>query len=811
MTDVAAATIAIDPVALAEKLAMIGQIQTNLDTVWVLMTGALVMQMQLGFLLLEAGMVRSKNAINVAVKNVVDFVVSVCGFWLVGYAMMFGTSHGGIIGFDLHKMLSHVETESAAFFFFQLVFCGTAATIVSGAVAERMRLGVYVFLSAAVSMLIYPVFGHWAWGNLLITDNVPWLAGMGFIDFAGSSVVHSIGGWVSLASVMVVGARIGRFDANGRPNEIQGHSPVMAAAGTLVLYVSWLGFNAGSTLKANGDIAPILLNTVLAGGFGGMVGFSMGRVIDKHYRYDRLLNGILGGLVAITAGCAVVDYAGAMLIGVLAGVIVPLAQDWIERRQIDDAVGAIAVHGVGGAFGTIILAVVGIEEKFLAGGRLEQFGVQCLGVLTAFVWAFSIAWILLKLFNKITGGHLRVTAEEEEAGLNIAEHGVTFGTGGFVRQLADFTMDLTTLRQNLNSQQGDESAELGKIYARLIDKIEILVDGITVGADDLAKASQRLEVVAVDLSASAQQTKDRSIAASAASEQALMSIDQMRTTSNELVVNADQIRVSSSSLMSLISQTSKDTAQLAAAITEVETISGETIRAVGTVKNSVSTATQRMEAMTHAATAIDGIVEFIRDMADQTNLLALNATIEAARAGDAGRGFAVVAGEVKSLANQTTSAVGDIARQVQALRQSAGETIQIVHELTDTAMVLDTAVQGLDSAVADQTRTTRLIADRMANCNDEAGRVLSRVGEVTGMIGRTEVVASEMASLGQNVAQASIAVLGASEQSLSDAEQLRDLSGHITLIAQRLKKAGLKALEHGDGLLGGNTQGAPAE
>lgn len=794
MTDPATAAMMMDPAVLAEKLAALEKIQANLDTVWVLITGALVMFMQLGFLLLEAGMVRSKNAINVAVKNVVDFVVSVCCFWLVGYALMFGTSKAGIIGFDPSMMLSHAQDQSAAFFFFQLVFCGTAATIVSGAVAERMRLGVYVFVSAAVSMIIYPVFGHWAWGSSLLADNKPWLASMGFIDFAGSSVVHSIGGWVSLAAVIVIGPRMGRYDEHGRPRDIQGYSPVMAAAGTLVLYVAWLGFNAGSTLHANAQIAPILLNTVLAGGFGGMVGFGMGRVLDKHYRYDRLLNGILGGLVAVTAGCAVVDFAGAMMIGVLAGILVPLAQDFIERRKIDDAVGAIAVHGVGGAFGTIILAVVGIEERFPAGGRLEQIGVQCLGAVTAFCWAFTMAWLLLKLFSKCTGGHLRVTREEEEAGLNIAEHGVTFGTGGFVRQLADFSLDLSTLRQNLTQEKGDESAELGQIYARLIDKIEILVDGITVGAEDLAKASGRLEIVAAELGSSALQTRERSVAASAASEEAIMSIDQMRATSNDLVANADQIRSSSAALMHLISQTSQDANQLASAITEVETISGQTIQAVDTVKNSVTTATSRMEAMTRSASAIDGIVEFIRDMADQTNLLALNATIEAARAGEAGRGFAVVAGEVKSLANQTTNAVGDIARQIMELRNSADDTIHIVQELNDTAQILHTAVMGLDNAVADQTNTTRLIAGRMNECSDEANRVLSRVADVTEMIGRTEVVASEMAALGNNVAQASIAVVGASDKSLADAEQLRDLSSRISQIARRLKHAGMQAM-----------------
>lgn len=325
----------------------------NLNHTWTLVAAALVFFMQGGFLLLEAGLVRSKNSINVAQKNIADFVVSSCVFFVLGFTVMFGPSLLGLIGWggiNWHSADDWIFT----FFLFQLVFCGTAATIVSGAVAERMKFTSYLVITVVISGLIYPVFGHWAWGNLLIGDNTAWLADKGFIDFAGSTVVHSIGGWVSLAALLVVGPRIGRFAEDGTPKHIHGHSVVLATMGCIVLWIGWIGFNAGSTMAGSPDIGRIATNTVLAGAASSLVSILIGHMRDGLFRPERATNGVLAGLVGITAGCEALSVWGAVCIGISSGIIVVVASDVLERRfRIDDVIGAVPVHGVCGAWGTI--------------------------------------------------------------------------------------------------------------------------------------------------------------------------------------------------------------------------------------------------------------------------------------------------------------------------------------------------------------------------------------------------------------------------------------------------------------------------
>lgn len=397
------------------------------DYIWIIFSAMIVFLMQPGFMALETGLTRAKNSINVAIKNMSDFILSVAAFWLVGFGLMFGESYHGLFGFSDFLVNYGTDDWKAAFFVFQAVFVGTAATIDSGAVAERAKFSTYLLMSFITSAFIYPIFGHWAWGSLLIEGNQGWLEQIGFLDFAGSTVVHSIGAWVGLSGIIIIGPRIGRFSASGQPRKIRGHNLVFAYLGVFILFFAWFGFNAGSTLVATPKVANIFANTIISASFGGISAlfvswkFSESKLPEP----ESIINGILGGLVGITAGCYYVDLTGALIIGIISGAIVYFGNNLLEKLKLDDAVGAIPVHGFCGIWGTIATGLF-IKESFLvefATTRWQQILVQGLGALMAFVWAFGLSFVLMTLINKLSP--MRVSRAYEEIGLNIAEHGAS--------------------------------------------------------------------------------------------------------------------------------------------------------------------------------------------------------------------------------------------------------------------------------------------------------------------------------------------------------------------------------------------------
>ncbi len=402
----------------ADILGKISEVQTNANYVWTLVAAFLVFFMQAGFAMVEAGLTRCKNTVNILMKNLMDFAVGSLVFWAVGFGLMFGATNGlfGTDGFFLSDFAKSGDKWVFAFWMFQVVFAATAATIVSGAMAERTKFVAYLIYSAVVSTIIYPIFGSWAWGSLFHGGG--WLENLGFIDFAGSTVVHSIGGWVALAGAIVLGPRIGKYTANGKPRAIPGHNLTLAALGTFILWFGWFGFNPGSTTAANGDTALIAVNTNLAGAAGAIASMFTAWIIFKKPEATMTFNGALAGLVAITSPCANVTAFSSIIIGLGAGVLVVLSVLFFEKvAKIDDPVGAISVHGVCGAFGTIAAGVFNIN-----GFSWSVVGVQVLGVVTAFAWAFGLGFILFKIIEKTIG--LRVTKEEEMEGLDIGEHGL---------------------------------------------------------------------------------------------------------------------------------------------------------------------------------------------------------------------------------------------------------------------------------------------------------------------------------------------------------------------------------------------------
>jgi Amt family ammonium transporter len=396
----------------------IADVQTNMDFVWTLVAAFLVFLMQAGFAMLETGLTRAKNAVNIMMKNLMDFSLGSLAFWIIGFGIMFGTTTTGWFGTD-GFLFADFATEGDpwlyAFWMFQVVFAATAATIVSGAMAERTKFIGYIAYSIVISALIYPVFGSWAWGSLYHGSG--WLEGLGFIDFAGSTVVHSVGGWAALAGAIVLGPRIGKFK-DGKPQAIPGHNLVLAALGTFILWFGWFGFNPGSTTAAITDIAGIAVTTNLAAAAGAVGAMITAWVVLGKPEGSMSLNGAIAGLVAITAGCANVSPLSAVILGFIAGIIVVLSVLFIERTlKVDDPVGAVSVHGVCGAWGTLAAGIFNIE-----GFSLSVVGVQLLGIVAAFLWVFPTAFILFKIIDKTIG--LRVSKEEELDGLDVGEHGI---------------------------------------------------------------------------------------------------------------------------------------------------------------------------------------------------------------------------------------------------------------------------------------------------------------------------------------------------------------------------------------------------
>tara|TARA_E500000075_G_scaffold80830_1_gene72827 strand:- start:215 stop:1510 length:1296 start_codon:yes stop_codon:yes gene_type:complete len=389
-------------------------VQDNLNYVWTIIAACLVFFMQAGFALVETGFTRAKNAVNIIMKNVMDVSAGGLAFFLVGFGLMFGTSAGGWIGTDgfLLGEIGDYSTEwSYTFFFFQAVFAATAATIVSGAVAERTAFNSYLIFSVLITAFIYPVFGSWAWGGLF--NGSGWLEGLGFIDFAGSTVVHSVGGWAALAGAMVVGPRAGKY-IDGKPQLIKGHSLPLAALGVFILWLGWFGFNAGSTTTGDTSIALIALNTFLAAGAGATAAMLITWITNGKPDGAVTLNGVLAGLVGITAGCANLSPGFAIITGAIAGVLVHYSMKLLEKK-VDDAVGAVSVHGVCGAWGTL---AAGLFD--MGGFSLEVVGVQLIGIGAAFAWTFPVSYILFKVINAVLP--LRVTEQLEEMGLDIHEH-----------------------------------------------------------------------------------------------------------------------------------------------------------------------------------------------------------------------------------------------------------------------------------------------------------------------------------------------------------------------------------------------------
>ncbi|HAW28427.1 MAG TPA: histidine kinase, partial [Planctomycetaceae bacterium] len=482
------------------------ELHQQIDILWILVCSLFVLFMQAGFCCLESGLSRSKNSIHVAIKNVVD--VSIVGilYWIFGFGLMFGTTTGGLIG-TTHFPFTNSGSDIflSAFFLFQLMLCVTAATIASGASAERMRFTAYLILSIVLGGIIYPVFGHWAWTSHFTGKAPGWLESLGFRDFSGSTVVHSLGAWAALASIMIIGPRIGKFDKQSGSKKLKGHNLTLATTGVFILWMGWFGFNGGSEFGFTSHVPQIFINTFLASACGAITMLVWQFYQKKQIEIENILNGLLAGLVASSASCDAVSPAAAVVIGIIAAIVMEAGVWVLERFQLDDTIGVIPVHGFAGVWGTLAVALF-IPAELLTHSRWEQFLIQLLGCSVCFIWCFSFCWVTLRIISKFV--RLRATKDEEKLGLNMAEHGAT-------SEMYDL-LNLMELHIQGDTELGDDMDEYSDVslIAKQYNRVSQVRD---LALNELKDRTENLELTRRELEEKAERLKQANTDAEAAS------------------------------------------------------------------------------------------------------------------------------------------------------------------------------------------------------------------------------------------------------------------------------------------------------
>ncbi len=720
------------------------QLQINLNHIWILVAGILVFFMQAGFMALESGLVRSKNSINVAVKNFMDFTISSLAFWLIGFTIMFGATQGGWFGWGGIGIPETPDKWNYTFWFFQVVFAGTAATIVSGAIAERTKFGVYLFISLAISVLIYPVFGHWTWGNLFNGGQEVFLASKGFIDFAGSSVVHSVGGWVGLAGAIVVGPRLGKY-VKGKVNAIPANNLGIATLGVFILWLGWFGFNGGSTTTGTADIGIIIVNTNLAAATGGLTALFGIWIIRKKPIVEYALNGVLGGLVSITANCNGVSPESAIIIGAIGGILVNLSVYFFDKiLKVDDPVGAISVHGVCGLWGTLAVALF-VPLKDLKANmasipdwtRLDQLGVQGYGALIAFLWAFGVGLVLFWVLKKTVG--LRPSPEDEKTGLNFTEHEARNTLGDTAKAMSEIAEAKGDLTQRIDAEAGDETGEIGILFNSLLDWLHDTILQFKDFSGQISHISSDLVDGVKLVENTIYKTMD-----------SMGKVDES-TTTHETIIQTTKQRLEH--IVSIVTQVVGDTQDQSAHIIEASAAIEEMVasfshltdmatEAFDISRNLLSVAKtggedirlqirsiQDIEASSHEVVEIVGLIDSI---STKTNLLAMNAAIEASHAGESGKGFAVVASEIRKLAVNTATSVkaisdivGSMIEKVNRAVETGGKAENALNEILNDAQ----KVSEINTQIADGTREQLSISKEVLIAVDHLNRITAAIQE----------------------------------------------------------------------------------
>ena len=700
------------PVLAAETSDAMGEYRVALDTVWVLITGFLVAFMQAGFAVLEAGATQAKNTANIVMKNLMDFALGSVVFLAVGFAIMFGSDMFGFfgttgffgIGDFTHLGLS---IPIAAFLLFQTAFAGTAATIVSGALAERTRFFAYVAVSIIICIVIYPVVGHWIWGG-------GWLQKLGMIDFAGSTVVHSVGGWVALVGAYLVGPRIGKYGKDGTVNTIPGNNIVFAALGVFILWFGWFGFNPGSTLSAfNLDIAKIALNTNIAAAAAAVMAMFASKLLIGKVNVTYTMNGALAGLVAITAGCQAVDTFGALFIGLASGAVVVFALRFIDNTlRIDDPVGAISVHAVCGVFGTIMVGLfstINGQEGLFYGGGIKVLTTQLIGVISVFLWTTITAYIMFKVIDKVIG--LRVDEEDEEKGLDSSEHEYQ-EEGSIARKILEGLnrQDNKKISAMLDLNNDDEMKELVIVLNDMAKKQSSLAEKLTICSNRLSSQGQNLSASSEEISGTIQEI------AATTHEIANISLKGSRNTV-EMVDMSNKV---------------KDVANLGNSA-----IQGAVLKIDEVLKTS-NDMVSSMKELNLRSLEIDQIIVVMSEIAAQTNLLALNAAIESNRAGHEGLAFSVIAQQIRKLAEDSSKSANEVKKLIQDVKLKTKSVVDKMeinsHQIEQGSLTVNQAGKSLEDIISAIDQTNILInevATDTSCTNDETQKLASATEQIT--------------------------------------------------------------------------------
>ena len=718
---------------IAELKESLAKFEVIYEHIWIAVAVMVIFLMKGGFLLFEAGLVRSKNTINTAQKNLADTILSSIIFYIIGYNIMFGETVNGLFGWTPSLDFHDVEHT---FFIYQIVFCSMVATVVSGALAERIKFSSYMACTFFTTLITYPVFGHWVWGNKVLPENSSYLIDAGFIDFAGSTVVCALGGWVALAALVVIGPRHGKYNEDGSVNPMQASNIVLTGFGAIILWVGAMAFNAGLAHAGSEDAARVMSNTILVGSFSGMTSMILGRLRDGLFRPERCIYGILGGLCAIAAGCHKFTAIDTIIIGIGSGAIVFTTYYLMTHKfKIDDVVCAVPINGFCGAFGTIMVGVLGDPQYFNGNTNGEQTIAQLKGVGLSFVWGFGLSYIFFKLLHKFYG--MRVEIEEEIQGLNRAEHGVTMGTGELQDALNKIVEGDGDLTVRLDETTGDESAEIATIFNKFVQKLQYLMVNISQNAKILNTSSSRLSGVSKEFSQNFETIFEQSDKVSKFAE----------NVSSEVKISADASATANESIKSI----SKNAEKMSGNMEEMSTTVSEmmnSIKQVSTDVNGVSQqtdsakefadkASQTVSELEKAATKIDNVVELISKIAHQTNLLALNASIEATKAGEAGQGFAVVANEVKNLSKQTKLATEEISARITEIQKSTNDSSASINEVSEVIDAINESMSHINKIVEKQGEGADIISKNVRD-NVENAKTVSE--SISGIAQNTDTV-----------------------------------------------------------------------
>lgn len=702
-----------------------GLIIGPIDRIWIIDCIVLVLLMKVGFLMLEAGASRQKNSINAAFKNLAALIICFVLFLVFGYRIAFGWDLVGPVAIGSGAL----ESGAILVMMYQAVFCTTAAAIISGAVCERFSLKAYIATCGFVALLVYPMTAHWVYGALFFPEAEPWLARLGFIDWAGASVVHGVGAWMALAALIFTGPRLGRFDPEtGQPRYLDGYSPVLSMAGTLVLLIGWMGFNGGAGLTFDDTTSKVISNTVLAGLWGG--GFAMIIVTVMRWKPhpNRAIEGTIAGLVSVTAAPHLLSFA-AVLIVVSIGVVVSLyMRSVLLRFQIDDVVNVVATHGIAGVVGTLAVAFAVPGEALPAGSTLNQLGVQAAGVSVIFAWTFSLGLLWFFLLKQVM--QIRVDRLAETRGLNVSEHRVAFGAERFANELERLITDRSDPERRISLPDGDQNERLAHLFNRMLDELAAAhnatrsdLDGKVAEAKAIANILEQVSEGDLDIRIDAESKPEEFQTIAIGVNQLLdilaRNIGQIASSASEVAVGCDNLTRISNDLyersasqidsvqaitfkLNSMADASKDNATQADEALGVARESREAADGVSSSLNNIRTA---MEGIVASTSKIEPIVDLIEDIGFQTTLLALNASVVAARAGEHGKSFSVVADEVRKLANSVQSSAADIrsivdeaSRSVDGGATAIGGTVEHVANIGSTATRVSSQIEQIHSS-----------------------------------------------------------------------------------------------------------------